>query len=367
MQKKVNLEYMNLAKELIFFWLLPFVIIRKKKGIRDINNSVLIVCPCLIGEFMATVPALRDFIRRNIDKRVDIVVTPPLRAIAERIIGIGNIYCVSSVYSRNDEDFNDADHIPRVYDHIHILRLSSSVFHILRHITFSHMSRNTLRFTAYVLHLWKSLLFRRTPKQWRDFNSELLGGETNHISFDEIFSLKDIDYNAIEKFNIENISGTRVMIHTGSNWPMKKWDNEKWRELIERINSRIPSTFIFIGSNQDLDDYEYITSRIPRVSIHSLIGKTNLLETMLLMRKCQYFIGIDSGPANMAHLSELSSLTIFGPGPHMYLPNNPNDVFIDKSRGRGLYQMFFRSRNSFIEKITVDEAYEKVCHLMHIN
>jgi len=97
--------------------------------------------------------------------------------------------------------------------------------------------------------------------------------------------------------------------------------------------------------------------------IYSIIGEIDLRDLLVVMRKSSYFIGIDSGPANIAHLCNLRSISIMGAGPHMYLPYNKLDIVIDKSHGAGLYQRFFRKKRGFIDKITTDEvfsAFEKL-------
>lgn len=90
----------------------------------------------------------------------------------------------------------------------------------------------------------------------------------------------------------------------------------------------------------------------------SLIGKADLAELALILRESDYFIGIDSGPGNLAHLVGTKSVHIMGPGPHMYRPlNEKKHVVLDKTGGRGLYEMFFSRKNGgYIHRITATEA-----------
>lgn len=138
---------------------------------------------------------------------------------------------------------------------------------------------------------------------------------------------------------------------------MKKWDTDKWVELLNRVRRLGDVRFIFVGGAEDADDYSEIASKL-QFPLHSLIGRINLLQLLLVLRQSDYFIGTDSGPRNMAHLADTRSVAILGPGPHFYMPWSRKDVVIDTSRGRGLYQMFFTKKNGFIHQITADEVYE---------
>lgn len=353
--KKINFEYLNLVKEMAFFW---FFLFSLKSRTSKTSKTVLVVIPCLIGEFAASLPALRVFIKNNNDKDIDIIVSPAVEDIAKKIIGIRNVFIASSVYGRNGENNKSTCQKLDDYEEVIVLRMSADAYNMLNRFGACIYKCNTLLFTKYVLHLGKNIILRSTPKQWRDFCFELFGIQPSHIIFEDIFQFTSKDYEQVKMISALANTKKKIIIHTGSNWPMKKWSNEKWISLIRKINSIDNFNYIFIGSNDDYADYDYIQSQLSDIKLQTIIGSTTLLESMLIMRKCDYFIGIDSGPANIAHLSDLRSVTILGPGPHMYLPSNTKDIIIDKSRGRGLYQMFFYKKNNFIGKINADEVFE---------
>ena len=78
----------------------------------------------------------------------------------------------------------------------------------------------------------------------------------------------------------------------------------------------------------------------------------------MIIRKADYFIGVDSGPANIAHLADTRSVVLYGPGPHMFMSHHSDDIAIDKSGGRGLLNLYFSMPNSYISRITVDEVFD---------
>jgi ADP-heptose:LPS heptosyltransferase len=75
----------------------------------------------------------------------------------------------------------------------------------------------------------------------------------------------------------------------------------------------------------------------------------------MIMRLSDYFIGIDSGPRNMAHLADLRSITLLAPAPKNFMPVNKADVVIDKFACR-CKSLFYFHKVSAIHKISADEV-----------
>ena len=150
--------------------------------------------------------------------------------------------------------------------------------------------------------------------------------------------------------------GRLIIIHTGKAWAMMHWDPANWVTLLRQLHEEGAYRFVFVGGGT-VDEADYATIA-PALGFPttSLIGKLDVAETLDLMRAADGFIGIDSGPANLARLAELPNVTLYGPGPHMYLPFRPGDIALDKTRGRGLTQMFVATKRNFIGMITPDEV-----------
>lgn len=350
--KSINKEYLQIPKEIPLF--LKLVLNKKQKPTRKIEN-ILIVNTCLIGEFIASLHSIRDFIKKNKNK-VDLIVAPEQKELAEKIIGIRNVYTAKSIYNRNFENYCEENCCFEEYDKVIALRMSKDSYRIAKNLKANETKTALFPFIKYSLHLSKNLLMRKIPKQWREFNFEVLGNKNKILNFEDIFNFNKKDYEKIKRFSEIRTKNKIIIIHTHSNWPMKNWDNEKWIELIKNINKLDKYRFVFIGIKEDEIDYNYISSKL-NFKTYSLINKLDLIELMLVLRTSNYFIGIDSGPRNMAHLANLRSITLLGPGPHMYMPTSKKDIIIDKSNGRGLYQMFISKKKGFIDKIEVNEVY----------
>lgn len=351
--KKINKEYLKLGNEIPLFVRLFFM---KKKKAAHGSGKILIVDTCLIGDFMASLPALNDFIKRNKGKTVDLVVSPPLRALAEKITGVRAVFVARSVYAREREKHAHTEQQFDEYEKIIVLRISRDAYEIIKNVRADAIETGIVMFLKYGIHLFANIVMRRTPRQWREINAEMLGGKYSDVPFDALFAFTPEDYERVKKKSAINGDKKKIIVHTSSPWPMKCWDNDKWIAVLKKIHALDGYTFIFVGGNDDAADYEYISSQLD-FPVTSLIGQIDLADLMCVLRLSDHCIGIDSGPRNMAHVADVRSVTILGPGPHMFMPIHKNDMVVDKSNGRGLYQMFFHKKNSFIRKIEVDDVY----------
>ena len=354
--RKVNLDYLNLYQEVPLFCALALGNFFRIQTPRT-TGRVLVVNTCLIGEFAASLPAIRDYIQRRERVIVDLMVSPPLKSLAERVRGVGNVYVVRSLYGRPNERVENAAHEFAAYDEIFVMRISKDAFRMLREIPTAHVRTGLREYSGYALHLWGRLISRKPPKQWRELNFEMLGGQERAVPLDDLFDLTESDYASLAELEALRTTQKKIIVHTGAGWVMKKWSNDKWAVLLNRIHCLGDVRFTFVGEGGDAEDYKAISSKL-EFPVYSLIGKLNLFQLLLILRQSDYFIGTDSGPRNLAHLAGVRSLCIFGPGPHFYMPPDPRDIVVDKSRGRGLYQMFFYRKRGFINDITTDEVYE---------
>jgi ADP-heptose:LPS heptosyltransferase len=330
-------------------------LLRKKSADK---KRILIVDTCIIGDFIATLPALRQFIQST-DAPVDVVVSPPLKSIAASIKGVQRVFTARSIYARSIEKHAEQVPLPDEYDHVLVMRISPDAYRLLSRIRYSRITTYEIPLLKYFAHLLWNISLKREVRQWREVNFEMVGlKEPDRIvEFDEIFSISENEYGQLRDIPELNGSAKRIIIHTGSGWSVKLWDDERWVETIRKINKLGKFNFIFIGSgDHETNSFEYIRDRLD-FKVHSLINKVDLKTTLLIMRLSSYFIGIDSGPRNMAHLADLRSVTLLGPAPHNFQSTNKSDVVIDKFTCR-CKSLFYMHRVSAIHKITADEVFD---------
>lgn len=349
--RRLNFEYLELYKEIPLFLILPFHkwLLAHGKKISEQNSVLITDATLLIGEFVASIPAISSYVRNHPDFDVDIVVARTMVPLARKIRGIRKVFTVDSFLSQETS-------IIQTYDQVFALRINDGAYQVLLVIQTEHLHTGVSCFVRYIPHLLWSIYRRKKPTQWREINFLMLGEKPHPTTFEEIFTFDDTERNRVLDIPEMQTGKKRVIVHTGTNWIMKQWENGKWIELLNRLNSEMDATFIFIGAKGDLPDYERISDGL-HFHPQSLIGKVDLAELALILRASDYFIGIDSGPGNLAQLCDTSSVHIMGAGPHMYRPaNETRHIVIDKTNGRGLIEMFISMENSFIHSIQTSEV-----------
>jgi len=362
MSQKVNWDYLKQLKDPYLF--LKAYFIKNNKSSK--SNKILIVDPCLIGDFIVSLPAINTFIKSNKNSEIDLIVTPPLKNLAGRIKGIRKVFVAKSSTSRSIEKTDSKTEISEKYDKIVIMRLSDESFNLIKNLNCNEISVPLSKYLKYqIVYPIRDTILKRQPIQRREIDFEILKQKPREVSFEEIFNFNEKDYQKIKKLEAMKTKDKIIIIHTGPAWIMRVWENNKWAELIKKINTLGKFRFVFVGTEEADKDFKEISKNLD-FKVYSLIGKLDIENLMLVLRKSYYLIGVDSGPRNMAHLADLRSITLFGPAASgaIYMPWDKKDIVIDKSNGGGLYQAFFYKKKKFIDKITADEVYKSFKRLM---
>ncbi len=346
--KRVNLEYLKIYNEIPTFL---FLAVRHlffggmKPSIE--NQKVLIVnATTLIGEFISSTPAISSYIQHHSNLKVDLLVAPIMIPLAQKIRGVNTVISVDSKDSGS-----------LVYGEVFAIRMDTVAYNFLRNIRIRNLHTSGKYFLSYLFHLLWCVYRRKTPTQWWEINFRMMHETPRSIGFDEIFLFSESEMQSVLEMKEFCTNKKRIIIHTGTDWIMKQWENGKWIEFLIQLQGCADATIIFIGAKQDIFDHKRISSYLG-FETRSLIGKLNLAELAIVLRESDFFIGIDSGPGNIAHLCDTPSIHIMGPGPHMYRPmDETRHIIIDKTRGRGLLEMFFSKNHGCIQLISPSEVF----------
>jgi ADP-heptose:LPS heptosyltransferase len=350
---RLNYDYLNLLKEPAILFKLELAH-KKKIGLHPSPKKILIINSCLVGEFAVSVHSIKKIIDKY-KQNVDILVSPSVKPLAKRIRGIDNVYTAKSIYDRNTEK-EKANFDIKGYDQIIVLRISPDAYEVLKKLNFSNLKSYFRTYFKFIKDYVRNMFKKNELKQWRDINFEIIGEKPVYYHFEEIFDFTKEDYEKIKKLPELQGKEKKVIIHTnGAGWQVKKWDEKKWVELIKKINYIQKFKFIFVGTNEEKETYKKILEKSD-VPLYSLIGKLDLEQLALVMKLSDYFIGVDSGPMNIAHLAGIRSVSLFGPGQRTFLSKNPNDIAIDKSDCM-CTTLFCHKRNTCFNKITVEDVF----------
>jgi len=223
--KKFNKDYSKIPIEICY--IIKIKLLKFNKPVKK-TNSILIINTCLIGEFVASLFAIESFIK-DTNGRVDIIVSPLHQSMAERIVGIGNVYVAKSNYKRKSE-YNESKNKRELgsYKKIIVLRSSKDVISLIKNIATERVETSLGYFVLYGLHLFKSLIFRKTPKQWKDFNFEMLNTKRKNLNFNDIFEFKENDFKKMNRLKEMETEERIILLHINSDWVMKNWKMGNW-------------------------------------------------------------------------------------------------------------------------------------------
>lgn len=353
-----NYDYLQFLQE---FPLILKTILTTRRTRIEPSNNILLVNSCVIGDFISSLHAIRTFIRES-PSNVDLVVSSPMKRLAGKIRGVRKIYTAKTLLSRPTETDVCLEPIGEAYDLIIVMRASRESCALLKGVRFSRLRTSFSIYIPYFLNLMTCLVTKREMIPYWEVNFEIFDREPQRLEFDEIFDFSEEDHQRVQAVPALTTTRRIVLIHTGSGWRMKKWTDDKWVDLIKRVNALGEFRFVFVGHAEEEATFRELRDRLD-FEIFPFF-RQDLADLLLAMRHSDFFIGVDSGPRNMAHLADLRSITIAGPDPLMFPAFNDKDIIIVKGKKCDGRQLLFASKTPHIDKVEVSEVYEAFLRLL---
>jgi len=102
-----------------------------------------------------------------------------------------------------------------------------------------------------------------------------------------------------------------VVANLGGNWDLKRWSQQNFVQLIDRLCKEEKIKTIIPGSSEDHAWAQSVAGSNPQVVI--LAGKTNLKQLIALMKRAKLVVSADSGPLHIASAVGTPTIGLFGP------------------------------------------------------
>jgi len=166
---------------------------------------------------------------------------------------------------------------------------------------------------------------RRNPLYTHLVNYDLDGSE--ELQFSKLLAPLGINVSATHKGIIDagilslsndiakelHYLGTFATINPCGSTAYKRWQKEKYVELITRLNNDHGLSVVLLGGNDEADLCGSIvdTARISSCKVTSFAGRLSLKDSAAVMAKSQIFIGVDSGLAHLSVALNVPSVTLF--------------------------------------------------------
>jgi ADP-heptose:LPS heptosyltransferase len=160
---------------------------------------------------------------------------------------------------------------------------------------------------------------------------------------------------------------------------IKRWSQDRYREVIKRILGVYSYSVVLIGSEQEKSMCGEIAAYLDHVV--NFAGKLTFQEIVALGRYCRLFIGGDSGPTHLIAATGAPTITLFGPSdPRLVAPRGKQQLYIwTKPPCAPCYtpetvkqQSYFQGRtfichtgtHECMQSLTIDDVWEKITGIL---
>lgn len=114
---------------------------------------------------------------------------------------------------------------------------------------------------------------------------------------------------------VSSLPGLKTVgLHIGSPKSQygKVWPAEKWGEVLRRLVAEFPIRTVLLGGGDETDNAVRFAGAFGGEFV-DLTGRSSLIETFAVMRRCDLFLSNDTGLAKAAMALRVPTLTVWGP------------------------------------------------------
>jgi ADP-heptose:LPS heptosyltransferase len=162
--------------------------------------------------------------------------------------------------------------------------------------------------------------------------------------------------------------------NAGDMLPLRKWEPEKFVQLVNRLlDSYRSATIILTGSPSEAEAVDTLFRNLSSERIVNLAGKTDLIDLMAIYSMSDLLVTNDSGPGHFATLTDVSCVVLFGPEtPKLFAPLGDNVHVIYEGLAcspciNAFNQRFSPCTNNLCMKsISVDTVFDKVHKILSV-
>jgi ADP-heptose:LPS heptosyltransferase len=149
--------------------------------------------------------------------------------------------------------------------------------------------------------------------------------------------------------------------------PLRKWSGDRYVSLARRLLEAFPEIYIGLtGAPDEAGPIEAMVQEIGSPRCFSLAGKTTLRQLLVLYTLSELLITNDSGPAHFAAMTQIHTLTLFGPEtPALFGARTPRAITIWQALACSPCVSAYNNRQSSctnnvcMQKITVDRVFDE--------
>jgi len=163
----------------------------------------------------------------------------------------------------------------------------------------------------------------------------------------------------------EGVHGDFVAVAPGAKGVLKRWPEDAYAMLCDRIAAEMKNAVVFVGSGEDAEIIQRIRVKM-RTKPVSLVDRTALRELGSVLKRSRLVITNDSAPLHLGCAVRAKVLAIFGPTDSAkYGPAGPSDVVMRKELACAPCESAQCLRqHECMRSITVDEVYDAAARML---
>jgi ADP-heptose:LPS heptosyltransferase len=190
LKNKINFDYLKVNFEIFYFLLFIIISFFQRKKIK--NKTILIINPCLLGDFCSSVHFIHKFIIKNKGFNVDILVEENLISFARKIKGVNKVFSYKGFNNKLE------------YEEVLVLRANTKILKNFHKIKFNKIKTNSKAFFFFGKNITKSYYHRKNPKSFREISFDIIKYKPEIFSFEEIFEIKNKYDGKVNNLKIKN-------------------------------------------------------------------------------------------------------------------------------------------------------------------
>ena len=115
-----------------------------------------------------------------------------------------------------------------------------------------------------------------------------------------------------------------VAIHPGSPIPLKRWRPARFAAVADWLIEQKSAQILIVGARDEISIVSTV-QRHMRSKCISVAGETTVSQLAALLKRCNLFVGNDSGPMHLAAAVGTRTVGLYGPGnPRRFGPAGSN-------------------------------------------
>lgn len=156
---------------------------------------------------------------------------------------------------------------------------------------------------------------------------------------DRIFARDFLEHNFVD------FDDLLVAVNPGANWPPKRWPEQNFAYLADRLIDELGAKIVITGAKKDYTIAEGILRNMKHLAINAT-GKTTLKQLGGIFERANLAITNDTGPMHIAVACGTNVISLFG----------PTDPSITGPWGEGSYKVIQKEIGSPMRAITIEEV-----------